>query len=76
MRDTNVIMNDMMKDLVEKYGVVEKEVITGGNHAGFGNYGVQKGDGTAAIAAEEQQEITAQMVASWTEELGLTMDKS
>ena len=26
MRDTNVIMNDMMKDLVEKYGVVETEI--------------------------------------------------
>ena len=58
----------------EKYGVVEKKVITGGNHAGFGNYGVQKGDGTAAIAAEEQQEIAAQMVASWLD--GLTAAKS
>lgn len=26
MRNTNVIMNDMMKDLVEKYGVVETEI--------------------------------------------------
>lgn len=58
----------------EKYGVVEKKVITGGNHAGFGNYGVQKGDGTAAISTTEQQEITAQMIASWLD--GLTAAKS
>lgn len=32
-----------------------KEVcIEGGNHAQFGSYGAQKGDGTAAISAEEQ----------------------
>jgi len=31
--------------------------IEGGNHAGYGNYGVQKGDGTATISADEQQNI-------------------
>lgn len=31
-------------------------VIEGGNHAGFGAYGPQKGDGEAAISADEQQE--------------------
>lgn len=30
-------------------------VIPGGNHAQFGNYGAQRGDGTAAITWEEQQ---------------------
>jgi hypothetical protein len=30
-------------------------VIQGGNHAQFGDYGEQKGDGTAAISAQEQQ---------------------
>lgn len=30
--------------------------IMGGNHAQFGNYGQQKGDGTASITWEEQQE--------------------
>ena len=29
--------------------------IEGGNHAQFGNYGLQKGDGTALISAAEQQ---------------------
>jgi hypothetical protein len=31
-------------------------VIEGGNHAYYGNYGEQKGDGTATITQEEQQE--------------------
>ena len=34
-------------------------VIDGGNHAGFGCYGPQKGDGDALIPAAEQQERTA-----------------
>ncbi len=32
--------------------------IEGGNHAWFGNYGEQKGDGTASISREEQQKQT------------------
>lgn len=36
--------------------------IQGGNHAQFGNYGVQKGDGTAVISAEEQQAQTVQAI--------------
>lgn len=35
-----------------------KEEITGGNHAQFGNYGIQKGDAVATISREEQQDIT------------------
>ncbi|MDF1522486.1 MAG: alpha/beta hydrolase, partial [Trueperaceae bacterium] len=35
-------------------------VIEGGNHAGFGHYGPQAGDGTASIDREEQQRQTAQ----------------
>ena len=33
--------------------------IVGGNHAGFGAYGPQEGDGSATISAEEQQGQTA-----------------
>ena len=29
--------------------------IEGGNHAGYGNYGVQKGDGTTTISGDEQK---------------------
>ncbi len=37
--------------------------ISGGNHAGFGNYGEQEGDGTASVSAQEQQRITADTIA-------------
>lgn len=40
-------------------------VIDGGNHAGFGCYGAQKGDGIAAIAQEEQWAAAAQETAKW-----------
>lgn len=40
----------------------EELVINGGNHAGFGCYGPQKGDGEAAIPAAEQQERTAEAI--------------
>lgn len=36
--------------------------IGGGNHAGFGDYGAQKGDGVATISASEQQERTADAI--------------
>ena len=37
-------------------------VIEGGNHAQFGNYGIQAGDGDAAVSAEEQQRRTAELI--------------
>ena len=37
-------------------------VIQGGNHAQFGDYGIQKGDGAAGISWEEQQRITLEYV--------------
>ena len=37
-------------------------VIEGGNHAGFGHYGPQSGDGVAGIDREEQQRQTAEAV--------------
>ena len=36
--------------------------IEGGNHAQFGNYGVQKGDGAAAITGPEQQQSTVDFI--------------
>jgi hypothetical protein len=38
---------------------------TGGNHAGFGSYGEQRGDGTATISNEEQQQQIADKLTSW-----------
>lgn len=40
-------------------------IIKGGNHAGFGYYGPQQGDGKADIPAEQQQTDTAQAVAGF-----------
>ncbi len=37
-------------------------VIKGGNHAWFGSYGPQKGDGEALIREEEQQDLTADAI--------------
>ena len=37
-------------------------VIEGGNHAQFGNYGEQRGDGNASVSREEQQEQTVSSI--------------
>ena len=39
-----------------------KYVIEGGNHAQFGDYGNQRGDGSAAVSSEEQQRQTAEVI--------------
>ena len=40
-----------------------EEILEGGCHAGFGMYGVQKGDGTPKVTTEEQIEATANAIA-------------
>lgn len=40
----------------------EEIVINGGNHAYFGNYGEQSGDGKASISQNQQQEDTVHAV--------------
>ena len=37
-------------------------VIEGGNHAQFGNYGAQNGDGMAFISSEEQQRLAVELI--------------
>ncbi|NQX48257.1 alpha/beta hydrolase [Paenibacillus tritici] len=39
--------------------------VEGGNHAQFGSYGPQKGDGVAAITEEEQQTRTVRAMLDW-----------
>jgi Alpha/beta hydrolase family len=39
------------------------QIIQGGNHAQFGNYGIQPGDGTATISAADQQKQAADSTA-------------
>lgn len=43
------------KDTIEK-------VIEGGNHAQFGHYGPQKGDGKATISMDDQEDITLEYI--------------
>ncbi|HPX00098.1 MAG TPA: alpha/beta fold hydrolase, partial [Sedimentibacter sp.] len=43
------------------------QIIKGGNHAYFGNYKEQKGDGIAYITNDEQQNMTADMIAEFFE---------
>ena len=50
---------DIMLDTTKLADVANVLRIEGGNHAQVGNYGVQEGDGTAAISREEQQATTA-----------------
>lgn len=39
--------------------------ISGGNHAGFGSYGKQKGDSAATVTNEEQQAMISQKLIEW-----------
>ena len=57
---------DIKLDLAELEDVQNKLEIVGGNHAYFGNYGEQKGDGTAVVTREEQQEQTVDTIISFT----------
>ena len=43
-------------------------VIQGGNHAQYGDYGVQKGDGTATITADEQRNIVTEQILTFMSE--------
>lgn len=43
-------------------------VLAGGNHAQFGSYGQQEGDGTAAISKEQQTEQTAAAIQTFVDE--------
>ena len=45
-----------------------EQILVGGNHAGFGDYGMQDGDGEAAISRETQQELTVKAFAEILEE--------
>ena len=61
------VLNMEKVKAAEQYGTLEETVLAGGNHAQFGNYGIQKGDGKAAITALEQQAETVVRVIGWVE---------
>lgn len=54
--------NDQVLDQSKLEGVKNLVEIVGGNHAYFGNYGEQEGDGNAIISREEQQSFTVESI--------------
>ena len=59
---------DIQLDLSKLVNTENKIEITGGNHAYFGNYGEQKGDGTAIISREDQQDIAVNEIMDFINE--------
>ena len=61
------VLNKGRRDNSDRYlpGDAVVEIIKGGNHAQFGDYGEQKGDGKALISREEQQEETVRLIRNW-----------
>lgn len=56
--------NDGVLDL-DKMKNLNTSIIDGGNHAYFGNYGEQEGDGVASISRASQQAITVQAISDF-----------
>ena len=56
---------DIMLDRTKLVSVADQLEISGGNHAQFGDYGVQEGDGVASITREDQQNQAAQAILSF-----------
>ncbi|NGZ73726.1 alpha/beta fold hydrolase [Saccharibacillus alkalitolerans] len=55
-------------------GSAQYEVIEGGNHAQFGSYGEQKGDGKASISETEQRERTTDLLEAWLNAIPATAE--
>ena len=51
--------------LAEAPAELEEHILPGGNHAQFGDYGLQPHDNEAAISDEEQQAATAELLLDW-----------
>ncbi|MGX7148876.1 alpha/beta hydrolase [Enterococcus ureasiticus] len=61
------VLNWQAYDQAKKYLPEQTvfEEIKGGNHAGFGSYGEQKGDKPAGINNDEQQQEVANLLINW-----------
>lgn len=59
--------NDGVLDINKLRNVKDIVKLEGGNHAYFGNYGEQNGDGVATITREEQQEATVEAIINFIE---------
>lgn len=61
-KDKVLSMNSFEKNMKNLPENAVVEIIEGGNHAQFGTYGFQKGDGQATITTEQQQEIVREKI--------------
>lgn len=68
--EDGVLNSRKYKDSITYADAVTEYVIEGGNHAGFGNYGQQKGDGSAKITKEEQWRETVNYLLNFLRETG------
>lgn len=67
--DTLTIYGSLNQSVEDHIDYTENIVeIEGGNHAQFGNYGLQKGDPSAEISAEEQQKQTVEAIRAFLAE--------
>lgn len=60
--EDQVLNQEKYNEKTSKISDLTEYVIEGGNHAYFGNYGEQSGDGESTISKEEQWEITTEKV--------------
>lgn len=60
--EDGVLNREKYVSSIVRANALTEYVIAGGNHAGFGDYGEQKGDGSAKIEKEEQWQETADYV--------------
>ena len=64
----DLVLNMEKVNSADQFGAVDVQIVDGGNHAQFGNYGIQKGDGEAKIPAWQQQRETTERVMAWLRE--------
>lgn len=68
--EDTVLNHEKYVDSISLAKHLTERVIEGGNHAGFGNYGAQEGDGEAEISDEEQWQETVDYILNYMEACG------
>lgn len=68
--DQDAVLNvgNLIENRVNLPVTYEEILLEGGNHAQFGNYGPQEGDGKATLSFMEQQQITVEAIVRFIEE--------
>lgn len=68
--EDSVLNHEKYQSTRSNANTLTEYVIEGGNHAYFGNYGKQKGDGKANITKEEQWQETVDCILEFLQETG------